>query len=83
MGSRSIPASFGVRSPLRRLQGAQAATTLSQAVGPPRERGIDMQIFSPRAVGMGHHIGDEATSQAWTRICNDLIHRVVGLFATT
>ncbi len=44
------------------------------------ERGVDLQIFSPRAVGMGHHIGDEATSQEWTRICNDLIARVCGLF---
>ena len=44
------------------------------------ERGIDLQIFSPKAVGMGHHIGDEATSRAWTRVCNDLIHRVVTLY---
>ena len=29
---------------------------------------------------MGHHIGDEAVSKTWTRICNDLIHRVVQLF---
>ena len=45
-----------------------------------RERGADMTIFSPRAAGMGHHEGDEATSRAWTRVCNDLIHRVVRLF---
>ncbi len=45
-----------------------------------RERGADMTIFSPRAVGMGHHIGDEAMSKSWTRICNDLIKRVVDLF---
>jgi len=45
-----------------------------------RERGADMTIFSPRASGMGHHIGDEAMSKTWTRICNDLIHRVVELF---
>ena len=32
-------ASFGVRLPLRRLHGEQAATTLSQVVCPPRERG--------------------------------------------
>ena len=32
-------ASSGVRLPLRRLQGEQAATTLSQVVWPPRERG--------------------------------------------
>ena len=45
-----------------------------------RERGADMTIFSPRASGMGHHIGDEAVSIAWARASNDLIHRVVGLF---
>ena len=45
-----------------------------------RERGADMTIFSPRASAMGHHAGDEAVSQAWTRTCNDLIHRVVTLF---
>ena len=41
-----------------------------------RERGTDLTIFSPRASGMGHHIGDFAVSQEWTQICNDLIHRV-------
>src|SRR5688500_410692 len=45
-----------------------------------RERGTDMTIFSPRAVGMGHHIGDEQTSMAWSTVCNDLIYRVVDMF---
>jgi 4-oxalmesaconate hydratase len=45
-----------------------------------RDRGADMTIFSPRASGMGHHIGDEAMSMAWTRASNDLIHRVTQLF---
>ena len=45
-----------------------------------RERGADLTIFSPRASAMAHHIGDEATSQAWTRACNDLIKRVVDLY---
>ena len=45
-----------------------------------RERGADMTIFSPRASAMAHHIGDETTSRAWTRACNDLIKRVVDLF---
>jgi len=48
-----------------------------------KDRGADMTIFSPRAVGMGHHIGDEAVSKSWTRICNDLIKRVVDLFPDT
>ena len=45
-----------------------------------RERGIDLTIFSPRAGGMGHHIGDERMSQQWSRQCNDLIRRVCDLF---
>lgn len=45
-----------------------------------RERGTDLTIFSPRAAGMGHHIGDERTSIEWSRLCNDLIHRVCTLY---
>jgi 4-oxalmesaconate hydratase len=45
-----------------------------------RERGTDLTIFSPRAAGMGHHIGDGNTSLAWTQVCNDLIHRCCTLY---
>jgi len=45
-----------------------------------RDRGTDLTIFSPRASGMGHHIGDETVSLEWSQICNDLIARVVSLF---
>jgi 4-oxalmesaconate hydratase len=45
-----------------------------------RERGADLTLFSPRASAMGHHLGDESISRAWTVECNDLIHRVVQLF---
>ena len=45
-----------------------------------RERGLDLTIFSPRASAMAHHMGDEKVSSDWTKICNDLIARVVGLF---
>jgi 4-oxalmesaconate hydratase len=45
-----------------------------------RERGTDLTIFSPRASAMAHHVGDESVSMNWTRVCNDLIHRVVSLF---
>ncbi len=41
-----------------------------------RERGADLTLFSPRASAMGHHIGDESVSLAWTRACNDLVKRV-------
>ncbi|GGX69182.1 amidohydrolase family protein [Saccharospirillum salsuginis] len=45
-----------------------------------RERGTDLTIFSPRASWMGHHLGNESTSVAWTEHCNDLIRRVCDLF---
>jgi len=41
-----------------------------------RERGTDLTIFSPRAAGMGHHLGDATTSEAWASACNDLTRRV-------
>lgn len=44
------------------------------------DRGADMTIFSPKASAMAHHEGDEAVSKIWTRINNDLIHRVTELF---
>jgi 4-oxalmesaconate hydratase len=45
-----------------------------------RERGTDLTIFSPIAGQMAHHLGNERTSMAWAEVCNDLIHRVCGLF---
>ncbi|MBV9727796.1 MAG: amidohydrolase [Gammaproteobacteria bacterium] len=45
-----------------------------------RQRGSDVTLFSPRASAMGHHIGNEAISSAWTRANNDLIKRVVDLY---
>jgi 4-oxalmesaconate hydratase len=45
-----------------------------------RERGTDVTFFSPRASAMEHHVGDAATSLAWSRVCNDLIHRACGLY---
>jgi 4-oxalmesaconate hydratase len=46
-----------------------------------RERGTDLTIFSPRASGMGHHIGDAAISLEWSQACNELIHRVCTLYS--
>jgi 4-oxalmesaconate hydratase len=45
-----------------------------------RERGTDVTIFSPRAAGMGHHLGNATTSLHWAQTCNDLIHRVCTLY---
>jgi 4-oxalmesaconate hydratase len=44
-----------------------------------RDRGTDLTIFSPRASGMAHHVGSEAVSRQWARVCNDLIHRICTL----
>jgi 4-oxalmesaconate hydratase len=44
-----------------------------------KERGSDITIFSPRAAGMAHHVGTEAIGIEWSRICNDLIHRICTL----
>jgi len=45
-----------------------------------RERGADLTIFSPRASWMGHHIGNEHTSQHWSQHQNELIRRVCDLY---
>src|SRR5213592_4574671 len=45
-----------------------------------RERGTDLTIFSPRAMGMSHHIGDFKVSLAWSQMCNEMIYRVCTLY---
>ena len=45
-----------------------------------RERGTNLTIFSPRAMGMGHHIGTEAIGKHWSAASNELIHRVCTLY---
>ncbi|MFO1361879.1 MAG: amidohydrolase family protein [Burkholderiales bacterium] len=45
-----------------------------------RSRGTDCTIFSPRAMAMSHHVGDETVSRHWSEHCNDLIHRVCTLY---
>jgi len=45
-----------------------------------RERGTDVALFSPTAGGMTHHLGNEQTSIEWSRLANDLVHRVCTLF---
>ena len=45
-----------------------------------KERGTNLTLFSPRASGMGHHIGDAKVSLQWSRASNDCIHRVCTLF---
>ena len=45
-----------------------------------QERGADFTLFSPRASAMGHHVGGDQTSLVWSRLCNDLVKRVVDLY---
>jgi 4-oxalmesaconate hydratase len=45
-----------------------------------RERGTSLTIFSPRASGMSHHIGDEGVSLEWSQVSNDLIYRLTTLY---
>ena len=44
-----------------------------------KERGSDLTIFSPRAAGMAHHVGTEATGIEWSRMSNDLISGICTL----
>jgi 4-oxalmesaconate hydratase len=45
-----------------------------------RDRGVDLTIFSPIAGQMGHHIGKRETSERWSAVANDVIHRVCTLY---
>jgi 4-oxalmesaconate hydratase len=45
-----------------------------------RERGTSVTLFSPRASGMSHHIGDATVSADWSRVSNDLIYRLTQLY---
>nr|WP_249160820.1 amidohydrolase family protein [Actinospica acidithermotolerans] len=45
-----------------------------------QERGTDLTVFSPGAGKMAHHYGDARTSLDWSRVSNDLIARVCGLY---
>lgn len=45
-----------------------------------RERGSDVTILSPRASGMGHHVGDDDVAGEWARISNGNIRRIFEMF---
>jgi len=67
--------------PVPRISDDQLRESLEKAqLKLQRERGTDLTIFSPRASAMAHHIGNETTSLTWSHLCNDLIHRVCGLY---
>ena len=45
-----------------------------------RERGTSLTLFSPRASGMSHHIGDASVSEAWSQLSNNFIYRLAQLY---
>ncbi|MCZ6889274.1 MAG: amidohydrolase family protein [Gammaproteobacteria bacterium] len=44
------------------------------------DRGTDLTIFSPRASGMGHHLGNASTSRFWTEHSNEQIARITAMY---
>jgi 4-oxalmesaconate hydratase len=76
----------GLADPMRRPATDDLGITdamLRESVQPQlklqQERGSDLTIFSPRAAGMAHHVGTEETGKVWSRLSNDLIHRIATL----
>src|ERR687885_1477088 len=76
----------GLADPARRPSSTDLGLSddaIRQSVEPQlklqRERGSDLTIFSPRAAGMAHHVGTEQTGMVWSRMSNDLIHRICNL----
>lgn len=76
----------GLADPMRRPASTDLGITdemLLASVQPQlklqHERGSDLTIFSPRAAGMAHHVGTEATGREWTAMSNDLVGRIARL----
>src|SRR6266700_763006 len=62
-----------------RISDDQLRESVQPQIKLQRERGTDVTLFSPRAAGMGHHIGTAETSADWSRVCSELIHRICTL----
>jgi len=74
-GNRTLP------TPAPQISDDQLRETIEKGqLRIQQARGSDLTIFSPRAAGMAHHVGDQKTSEDWTRVCNDLIYRVSEMF---
>jgi 4-oxalmesaconate hydratase len=76
----------GLADPMRKpattdlgISDEQLVASVQPQLKNQRERGSDLTIFSPRAAGMAHHVGTEAVSHEWSRISNDLVHRIATL----
>ena len=55
------------------------ASVATRQIRVQAERGISLALLSPRAGGMGHHIGNARTSQDWSTVSNDMIYRLTTL----
>lgn len=63
-----------------KISDQQLADSLEGHLKRMEDHKIDRMIFSPRASGMGHEVGDFKISLYWSQTNNDLIARVVQLF---
>jgi 4-oxalmesaconate hydratase len=71
----------GERPPAAEISDDEIRDTIEQnQLRVMRERGSDLTLFSPQASAMEHHVPDPEIAVAWARACNDLVHRVTGLF---
>jgi 4-oxalmesaconate hydratase len=62
-----------------RIGDAELLASVQPQLKLQKERGSDLTIFSPRASGMAHHVGNEAIGHEWARVSNDLIWRICTL----
>ena len=76
----------GITDPSRRPQSEdlgltdeQIVKTVEQQLKFQKDRGSDLTIFSPRASGMAHHVGDAKVAEQWARMSNNIIHRICTL----
>ena len=76
----------GITDPSRRpqtedlgLTDEQIVKTVEQQLKFQKDRGSDLTIFSPRASGMAHHVGDAKVAEQWARMSNNIIHRICTL----
>lgn len=58
----------------------EVRASVRKQLGLQEARGISVALFSPRAGGMAHHIGNAKTSADWSVVSNEMIHRVATLF---
>jgi 4-oxalmesaconate hydratase len=63
-----------------RIGDAEIAESLQGHFKQMQQMGVDRLIFSPRASGMGHEVGNELVSRYWTETNNELIARVYKLY---